>query len=285
MAVGGTESQARVRLRARFTKQGKVGWTSHRDVARMWERGLRRARFPVAYTEGFSPRPRLSFGLALPTGHTSWAEYLDIDLVGNEGGGIDLVGNEGGGIHAPDDAAGASVSGVDGPILAGHRLAELAGILTEVLPNGVDVLGCALIGPRQGSLQHEVTSCTWLIEVLGMSPTMVSDLARSGMEAETMLVTRERKGREATDDLRPSIRGLAASGESSGGSLLLAELATAERGVRPTELLQGIGTAAGLVLEPGQICRTHQWIERDGQRREPIPRPPMDARCASGRAQ
>ncbi|MHB1486770.1 MAG: TIGR03936 family radical SAM-associated protein [Acidimicrobiales bacterium] len=274
-----------MRLRARFTKQGKVGWTSHRDVARMWERGLRRARLPVAYTEGFSPRPRLSFGLALPTGHTSWAEYLDIDLVVNEVRDIDLVVNEVRNIHAPVDATVASVSDVAGQVFAGHRVGELAGVLTEVLPNGVDVLGCALIGSRQGSLQHEVTSCTWLIEVLGVSPAMVSDLARSGMEAETMLVTRERKGREATDDLRPAIRGLAASGASPGGSLLLAELATAERGVRPTELLQGLGAAASLVLEPGQICRTHQWIERDGQRWEPIPLPPMDARCASGRAQ
>ncbi len=55
-----------VRLRIRFAKMGRVRWTSHRDVARMWERALRRARLPMAYTEGFSPRPKLSFGLALP---------------------------------------------------------------------------------------------------------------------------------------------------------------------------------------------------------------------------
>ena len=35
---------------------------------------------PVAYTEGFSPRPRISFGLALSTGYESLAEYLDADL-------------------------------------------------------------------------------------------------------------------------------------------------------------------------------------------------------------
>ena len=57
-----------MRIRLRFRKQGKVRFTSHRDVARMWERALRRLQLPVAYTEGFSPRPKLSFGLALPTG-------------------------------------------------------------------------------------------------------------------------------------------------------------------------------------------------------------------------
>jgi len=69
-----------VRIRARFTKLGRVRWTSHRDVARMWERALRRGRVPVAYTEGFTPRPQLSFGLALPTGCESVAEYPDIAL-------------------------------------------------------------------------------------------------------------------------------------------------------------------------------------------------------------
>ena len=48
------------RVRLRYSKLGKVRWTSHRDVARMWERALRRAEVPVAYSEGFSPRPKLS---------------------------------------------------------------------------------------------------------------------------------------------------------------------------------------------------------------------------------
>ena len=66
------------RLRLRFTKAGKIRFTSHRDVARMWERALRRSGLPVAYSQGFAPHPLLSFGLALPTGCESTAEYLDV---------------------------------------------------------------------------------------------------------------------------------------------------------------------------------------------------------------
>src|SRR3954466_1050052 len=69
-----------MKVRIRFSKLGKVRFTSHRDVARIWERALRRATVPVAYTEGFSPHPKLSFGLALSTGHESLGEYLDIEL-------------------------------------------------------------------------------------------------------------------------------------------------------------------------------------------------------------
>jgi radical SAM-linked protein len=69
-----------VKLRVRATKLGKVRFTSHRDAARMWERALRRAGLPVAFTEGFTPRPKISFGLALPTGAESIAEYVDIEI-------------------------------------------------------------------------------------------------------------------------------------------------------------------------------------------------------------
>ena len=69
-----------MKQRVRFTKVGKIRFLSHRDVARIWERSLRRSGIQVAYSEGFSPRPRLSFGLALSTGHESLGEYLDIDL-------------------------------------------------------------------------------------------------------------------------------------------------------------------------------------------------------------
>src|SRR6478609_5003712 len=58
---GDRGSEQDVRVRLRYAKHGKVRWTSHRDAARIWERGLRRAGIAVAYTEGFSPRPRLHF--------------------------------------------------------------------------------------------------------------------------------------------------------------------------------------------------------------------------------
>ena len=80
-----------MKIRARFTKVGRVRWTSHRDVARMWERALRRARMPVSYTAGFTPRPQLSFGLALPTGCESRGEYLDLRLGPAEPGDIPVA--------------------------------------------------------------------------------------------------------------------------------------------------------------------------------------------------
>ena len=67
-------------VRVRFTKRGKVRFISHRDVARGFERAFRIEELPLAFTLGFSPRPKVSFGLALSVGHESIAEYLDVEL-------------------------------------------------------------------------------------------------------------------------------------------------------------------------------------------------------------
>jgi radical SAM-linked protein len=228
-----------MRLRIRFAKTGKVRWTSHRDVARMWERALRRVRLPVAYTMGFSPRPRVSFGLALPTGHESVAEYLDVEV--------------------------AERASPDGPDAL--RQPSLAAALSDALPDGVDVLATAVLEGRVPSLQEDVTSCTWEVEILGMASAPVAAAVEAALGASQLLVTRERKGRQVTDDLRPAIISLGLLEVPQTGTLLGTELATHPRGVRPAELLQALGPD----LETGLVRRTHQWIERDGARWEPLP--------------
>ena len=114
-----------MRLRVRFQKLGKVRFTSHRDVARMWERACRRVRLPLAWTGGFSPRPKISFGLALPTAHESLAEYLDLDLV--QGAEVDVT--------------------------------VLPAAFSAALPGGVDATAVAVREERALSLQEEVVAC------------------------------------------------------------------------------------------------------------------------------
>jgi len=224
-----------VRLRIRFAKIGRVRWTSHRDVARMWERALRRARLPVAYTEGFSPRPKLSFGLALPTGCESRAEYLDVAL--------------------------------REPVAPG----EVTSTFSSLLPEGVDVVAAQVLPEGAGSLQEEVTSCRWEIDVPQVDPDSLSEIIARLLGAEVLSVTRERKGRPVTDDLRPSVLALSSAGPCGGGTGLIAELGTRPRGVRPAELAQVMG------IELGLARRTNQWIERDGSRWEPLATPAADA--------
>ncbi|MBM4430028.1 MAG: DUF2344 domain-containing protein [Chloroflexi bacterium] len=68
------------RLRLVFGKGAEVKYISHLDVMRAWERALRRAAVPLAYSQGFNPRPRLFFAAALAVGFTARAEMLDVLL-------------------------------------------------------------------------------------------------------------------------------------------------------------------------------------------------------------
>ncbi|WP_346355920.1 TIGR03936 family radical SAM-associated protein [Azotosporobacter soli] len=69
------------KLRLEITKGDAVRYISHLDVAGAWEKAVRRAKLPVAYSEGFNPHMKLAFASALPVGVTGAAEYMDLELV------------------------------------------------------------------------------------------------------------------------------------------------------------------------------------------------------------
>ncbi|CAN5797910.1 TIGR03936 family radical SAM-associated protein [soil metagenome] len=221
-----------MRVRLRFSKQGKVRFTSHRDTARMWERALRRLSLPVAYSEGFSPRPKLHFGLALSTGYESVSEFLDVDLLP-----VDLL-----------------------------AIDELPERLTPVLPTGIDVTAAVEVPAGTPSLQQAVTVCAWHIEITGPTPAELLAATDRALAADELLTTRERKGKPVTDDLRPYFRSLMVGEPTASGVSLVAELGTQPRSLRPSELISALDPS----FVEGRVCRTHQWIEHDGARREPL---------------
>jgi len=71
--------EALLSIRIRYSRGDEVKYISHLDLMRTFERALRRTDIAVAYTGGFNPRMKLVFGLPLPVGMTSEAEYADID--------------------------------------------------------------------------------------------------------------------------------------------------------------------------------------------------------------
>lgn len=73
-----TGSRTFIRLRAEFSKTGELKYLSHLEMIRLIERALRRAKIPLAYTEGFHPSPKISFCPALPVGIEGLREYFDM---------------------------------------------------------------------------------------------------------------------------------------------------------------------------------------------------------------
>jgi radical SAM-linked protein len=70
------------RLRIRFSRGEELKFISHLDIIRLWERALRRAHIALAYSEGFSPHPRISLAAPLSVGITSDVELMDVVLAG-----------------------------------------------------------------------------------------------------------------------------------------------------------------------------------------------------------
>jgi radical SAM-linked protein len=234
-----------MRLRIRYSKKGKVRFISHRDVARIWERALRRVGVSVAYSQGFSPRPKLSFGLALSTGHESEAEFLDLEL-------------------SDEDGDWTAVRGVD-----------LAARLTAALPVGLDVVAVAPV-EKGDSLQQAVTSCTWAIEVDDVDREYMDAWVAGVLSREEIVVERERKGKPVVEDLRPHVLALDVTGTTETGIRLSADLGTQPRALRPTELLAAMDPP----LTARTVCRMNQWMSQGDGREEPLMVPTVPAPSA-----
>jgi radical SAM-linked protein len=266
-------------VRVAFTKQGKVRFISHRDVARAFERAFRIEALPLSFTQGFSPRPKVSFGLALSVGHESDAEYLDVELAT--------------------------------PI----PLAPMPARLSRALPEGIDVVAVEPLADRAPALQEAVGAVEWEIELLpadataDASPEAIVRAVDAVLAAETLPLERTRKGKITTDDIRPAIRRIrvlgpvhrepvtetvsaehavetvlgpverghefiSGTGTTGTGTLIGAELATRPTSLRPAELVAVLGPN----LHEGRVRRIRQWIERDGERYDPLT---VDARIAT----
>jgi radical SAM-linked protein len=225
-------------VRVQFTKLGKVRFVSHRDVARAFERAFRIEQLPLAFTQGFSPRPKVSFGLALGVGHESVAEYLDLEL------------------REPVDVE------------------ALPDAVSAALPDGIDVTGAAALVERAPSLQEAVDAVEVHLTFDGLTPEVVEEAVTRALAADTLTVETMRKGKTVVEDLRPTMRRLAIEPDASNSDIpvVVADVGTRPRGIRPADLLTALRALADVSEHDGEdrVLRTHQWIERDGARREPL---------------
>jgi radical SAM-linked protein len=155
------------RIRLRYTKRGRLRFTSHRDVARTFERALRRAGVPMAYSQGFSPHPKISWIGAAPTGVASEAEYVEVQVVER----VD-----------PD---------------------ALRAALDDALPPGLDVVDA--VRAEQGSLAERVDASRWLVELPGVEPERLRVAVAALLAAESVEVERLTKDGKRIMDVRPGL--------------------------------------------------------------------------------
>ena len=193
------------RWRITYAVNGPLRYVSHLEQVRVWERAIRRAGLPLAYSGGFTPRPRLQVALPLPLGFASEAEWLDLWL--------------------------------EQPVEP-ERIVQA---LTRTLPEGLAIRSIEEVPPGAPSLPSQVVAAGYAVTV---ETTVPADEIRRRIEgllaAETL--PRERRGRPY--DLRPLILDLHLE-EARTGECVLTMLLSAREGAtgRPEEVLDALGLA------------------------------------------
>jgi radical SAM-linked protein len=156
------------RLRVRYAKRGPLRFTSHRDFARAFERAIRRAGVPIAYSQGFTPHPKISYASAAPTGVASEAEYLEI------------------GLQAVVDPA------------------AVRDALDRALSPGLDVLD-VVEAPAGSSLADQIDASQWRIELAEVDEARVIEAVAAFRAAGEVLVERMTKQGRRTFDARAAV--------------------------------------------------------------------------------
>jgi radical SAM-linked protein len=217
------------RYRVRWSKEGRTRFVSARDQSSIWERAIRRANLPIAYSEGFTPHARVSFPDALPVGTASTGEYAELTFAA--------------------------------PIRAADDLARLS----DALPEGMDVLTYTAVPAGAPRLASLLRATLWELEWPPVDVTALTRLLGRRSEellaADTREVVRHRHDGERRIDVRPAIVSLhvAPSPASEGAgarTVLRVVLRNDAPIVRPSDLL--VALCADDVAPPALVRRVAQ---------------------------
>jgi radical SAM-linked protein len=191
-----------MRVRITFTKQSALRYIGHLDLHSLWERAMRRADLPLAYSQGFHPQPKISLAAALPLGFSSRGEVLDVRL--NENIEIEKIKSQ----------------------------------LLESLPADIKILNVEEVDEKLPALQTQVLSATYDVELT--EPVEKSELMRR-VESIMMSESIIRERRNKSYDLRPLIEMLSVVTEANGKVWIKMTLAAREGATgRPEEVLSAL---------------------------------------------
>lgn len=192
-----------MRVRITFTKQGALRYIGHLDLHRLWERAMRRADLPLAYSQGFHPQPKISLAAALPLGFSSRGEVLDVRL--NEEVSVE----------------------------------DITSRLKDNLPPDIKVTEIKSVDERLPALQTQVLSAAYDVHLTeSVDGSELKRKVESVMIAES--IVRERRGKSY--DLRPLIEMMSVITQADGTAWLKMTLAAREGATgRPEEVLAALG--------------------------------------------
>lgn len=198
------------RLRVEYARGRELQYVGHLDMLRFWERTLRRAHAPVAYSEGFTPHPQINLGAPLAVGQTGRAELIDIFLAE---------------VWTPE---------------------RFRAALTAQLPLGLTVTQVLAVPLDESSLQSQLRAAEYALQLQpGADLGAIAQRIGAFLAAETFPWEHVREKETRRYDLRPLVLELRL--DASAAPAVFARL-RAEEGAtaRPDQVAAALGFAAQL---------------------------------------
>jgi radical SAM-linked protein len=239
-----------------YSKKKEARYIAHLDLARVFDRALRRAQIEVAYSEGFNPHPKIAFGPPLPVGVEGLREYVDIDL------------------KIPE-----SRQQEEGRSFQKQQafLTEALARLQKQLPEGIELSDYALRPPGSKAIMALVNLAEYRIEVPFLEAVVLRKLKKacqSWLGQEEVRGIRYQKGRKVERNIRPFVKRMEVLAlENEQKATMRFEIIMGNAGsVRPGEVLESLRDLEGLPVDISGIytIRESLYIERDGVLLDPL---------------
>ena len=210
-------------VRMKYSKTVAGRFLSHLDLLRTFERVFRRACLPLAFSEGFNPHPKISYGSALAVGVTSDGEYLDVEFTEE------------------------------------LSLNDMMKRLLAVLPPGLQVLELQRLDTRVKSLTAVINMARYRVEVAlrhAYTQDQIDEVIGRIMSEPELVISRDRKKDRIEIDIKKGIYAL--RGFVTDRKLLFEmELQTGSDGnVRPEEIVELIKKFGNIDME--EYLRIHR---------------------------
>jgi radical SAM-linked protein len=184
-------------------------FASHRDVARAFERGVRRAGLPIAHSAGFTPHPKISYAGGAPTGVASEAEYLSLTLT----------------ISCEAEA--------------------VRERLNAALPDGIDVID--VTEDAGGLPASRLTASEWQVILPGLTPDSVAPAVQRFLALEHVPVERLTNKGMRRMDARSAVVTMDLLPPGAPGTTLRMILRHTVPAVRPDDVLTALREVSGVV--------------------------------------
>lgn len=195
------------KLRITYSQTGPLKYLSHLDIMRLWERLLRRAGIPLAYSQGFTPHPKITIASPLPVGFEGLNEVMDIAMTS---------------FISPE---------------------EFLAKVRPHLPRGLDIVKVEVAGSNAISLPQMVEASEYLVVLPDCGKGEELERAvEELMSKDSIPFRREKGGKVREYDLRPLIKGLKFMESSEPGCALWMLLETSPSATaRPEDVLKVLG--------------------------------------------